>query len=136
MSWQGRTVLAVSCLFVGLTTAAGGENEIFIYGPIIAEGQGTEIQAGAMSLRFPAKFPPADEVLAGLPKANGRSRPTGVRGELISFNLEPWRFYPLVGPARMIESRFKCTVKRAKPNEPEDVIILVYRQLMLKGPDK
>jgi hypothetical protein len=118
-----------------MQSAAGGD-EVELIGPLLGEGQGTELRTDGLSLSIPVIFPSSDRILEALPKAKNLSRPIAVRADLISFRVSEEKFYPLIGPAHMTESRFKCTVKRAAPGESGDVVILNYRQLILKGPGK
>jgi RNA polymerase sigma factor (sigma-70 family) len=72
-------------------------------------GPTTSINIGDVSCVLPFTFPSAEEVLRGLP-TKARPKNARIQCKLVSLQFDEPRFYPLVGPARLAHTRFKCTV--------------------------
>src|SRR6266545_5336537 len=64
----------------------------------------------------PAGAPSQEEVLRALPGGAPRGL-VRIRYRLLAQRVGPVRLYPLVGPARLVETRFECTVQGVRGRE-------------------
>jgi hypothetical protein len=69
---------------------------------------GAAIKTRDVSYTFPFDLPSRDEILRALP-AKDRPKNARIQCELLVYQLNAPRFYPLVGPARLAQAHFKCT---------------------------
>jgi RNA polymerase sigma factor (sigma-70 family) len=74
-----------------------------------ARKQRTEFKIGAVSYTLPFALPSAEEILQALP-AKDRPKDSRIECELLSYQTNPPRFYPGVGPARLVNAHFRYTV--------------------------
>jgi RNA polymerase sigma factor (sigma-70 family) len=71
--------------------------------------QRTEFKIGAVSYKLPFALPSEDEILAALPAKN-RPKNSRLECELMRYQINPPRFYPGVGNARLVNAHFRFTV--------------------------
>jgi hypothetical protein len=128
MRTQG-SLFAVVLVAVALASTAGVGSEV----RVIGQNEGTKISFGKVSFQLPFTFPTTERVMAAAKKSRGRSEISSVRCGLISFRLDPEKFYPLIGPARLAHARFQCTVTRTQNTDPVVVFFLDQEQLILSS---
>jgi hypothetical protein len=92
-----RTILSVALVAVVAT------------GPALASSSGVADPTRVESPAFHRPEPPTDaEVLRAVPVGTVLGDDGRVERRLTRYRVGPIRLYPLVGPARLIEVRFKC----------------------------
>jgi hypothetical protein len=98
---------------------------------VIGPDEGTKITSGAITFRLPFTLPNKARILAAAPKTKANLEPKTVDCELVSYRVEPEKFYPLVGAARLSQARFKCKVTWKGQAAAQDVYFLEHEQLIL-----
>jgi hypothetical protein len=76
----------------------------------------TTIAVGDVTYRLPFAFPSGEEIFRELP-AKVRPKNARIQCELFEYRLDAPRYYPKVGPARLANAHFKCTVFTGKSSE-------------------
>ena len=76
----------------------------------VGADQKTTIKQANLSYTFPFALPSAEEILQALPKGKPRPKDARIHCELIAFQVDEPRFFPLVGRASLAHAHFKCTV--------------------------
>jgi hypothetical protein len=111
---DGNTIFSMSLPFVGLAFLSPS----FANDPEIAYGAAlvTRIRSGDVACSIPFILPSREDILKKLPV---KARTMNARGqcELILYRVNEPRFYPVVGQARLVEVRFKCTVTTDRKRE-------------------
>jgi hypothetical protein len=102
---------------IALGIALSLVSPIFVNGPVrSAEDQDTtnktRIKAGEVTYILPFAAPSGEEIRRKLP-AEARAKNGTLHCELLEYRVNDRRFFPLVGPARLVEVRFKCTLTAA-----------------------
>jgi hypothetical protein len=68
------------------------------------------VDLGAMTRMPPAPESMEGHVLRALPKMVGGRNNTQIVTEVVSQKVDTERFYPLIGPAQLVRTHYKCTV--------------------------
>jgi hypothetical protein len=78
----------------------------------VFQGDDTRVRPnnGSLSYRLPFTFPTAEAILQAVPEGQARTGDERIHCELVGCNVANARYYPLVGPARLSQAHFKCTV--------------------------
>src|SRR5579863_4612348 len=70
----------------------------------------SRIEIGDVSYTLPFSFPSATEIRQAIPDGTLRPGNGDIQCELLTYNVEDAKSYPIVGCARLSKVHFKCTV--------------------------
>ena len=70
----------------------------------------SKIQIGDMSYTLPFSFPSSTKIRRAIPDGTVRPGNADIQCELLTFNVDDAKYYPIVGCARLAKVHFKCTV--------------------------